>query len=69
MDFQTGILDFANLIFQTRFFFPVHFKLENGKNQVQIDRGYVNSQNTVKPIQFFDKIKLILYPEARNSMT
>ena len=33
---------------------------------------YVNSQNTaisLKAIHFFDKIKLILYPQVRNSMT
>ena len=38
----------------------------------EISWSYVNSQNTVislKPIRFSDRIKLILYPQVRYSMT
>ena len=40
--YQTGILDFANLIFHLEknpVYQTQYFKLENWKNQVKIDRG------------------------------
>jgi hypothetical protein len=66
----TGIFDFANLIFQTASYFtgeksrsnleknPAgYFKLENWKNQVQIDRGIDLIMRRVVATEFFQVTK------------
>ena len=61
------MITFTNFKLRGTFFKKKIGPIFVGPTQCQF--SYQNTAISLKPIHFFDKIKLILYQQARNSMT